>query len=368
MQKIINQTWLEIDLSAIEHNTKVILDAVKVPALAVVKDNGYGHGAVEVAHAFLKAGGTWLAVVRPHEGIDLRKAGIKAPILVFGGALPEEIDSCIENDLTLPLYDFEQADWLSARSATLGKPVNTHIKLDTGMGRFGVFAEQALDLAKYAQSAGGIKIDGIFSHLPLADPGDTLTPKQIVRFKQAVSEVEGAGINLRWKHLANSSGILNVPESYFNLVRAGGVLYGITARRPEAPISMQTRPALSWKARLMSCKQYPDGWGIGYGQDYITKKGDWIGVVPVGHGDNYHRLSGTRVLVGGKSMPVVGVICMDHMMIAMPEKHPLGSEVVIIGKQGDEEITVQELKKIWKSPASNVCLVHPRVPRVYLNG
>ncbi len=363
-----DQTWLEIDLAAIEHNSHAILDAVKVPGLAVVKDNGYGHGAVEVARTFLKAGGTWLGVVRPFEGVELRQAGITAPILVFGGAVPEELEMCFNYNLTLPLYAFEQIEWISSKAKALGKVLDVHLKLDTAMGRFGVFAEQALILAQAALLAGGIRIDGIYSHLPFAEKGDSLTPLQIERFKSAIEAVEGAGIRLRWKHLCNSGGILNWPEAYFNMVRIGGMIYGIYARNPDVPLSMKLKTAMSWKARLMSCRQFPAGWGIGYGQNYVTKAGEWIGVVPVGHGDSYHRDPGTRVLIDGRAMPVVGVICMDHMMISMPGPYPLGTEVTIIGRSGAEEITHQELKKIWKSAASNVCLVHPRVPRYYLNG
>jgi alanine racemase len=361
-------TWLEINTSALEHNARTIAEYTGVSVLAVVKDNGYGHGAIEVAKAVLRGGAAWLAVVRTPEAHELRDAGITSPMIIFGGALPAEMDKVIARDISLPLISYEQAEMLSRRSKELGKPARVHLKVDTGMGRFGVFAHEALGLSQHALELGGIEIEGIFSHLACAgDEGDTLTPIQIKRFKEAIQSLHSAGIHPRWEHLASSGAIQEVPESYFNMVRAGGAVYGLGGRKPERPLSMLLKSAFVWKAQLVSCKAMPEGWTIGYGSNYLTRKDEVIGVVPVGHGDGYRRLPGNEVLIGGQRVPVVGNICMDQFMISLPHPYPLGEEVVLIGKQGNEEITTFEVRNRWKSTNSGVCLVHPRVPRFYVS-
>ena len=357
-------TWIEINLSAIEDNTRLIAEKVKVPLLAVVKDDGYGHGALETGQAFLRAGGTWLAVVRCAEGYELRQNGILAPILVFGGAVPDEMEDAIGQDLTLPLYSFECAELIAARAVAAGKKALVHLKIDTGMGRYGVFPEETLALARRALELGWIKIDGLFSHFALAGDDAAFSALQIRRFKEALASLQQNNISPRWVHLANSSGIVHEPDSYFNLVRAGGILYGLGSDRDA--LSAPLRRPFSWKARLMDCKAYPADWGIGYMHDYKTRQGEVVGVVPVGHGDGYRRVPGTFVLIDGQRVPVVGRICMDQLMISLPKRYPIGQEVVLVGSQGSQSIHPEELRNTWKSTYSGVTLVHPRVPRVYL--
>lgn len=360
-----NPTWVEVNLSAIEHNTRIIKEAVKVPMMAVVKDDGYGHGAVETAKTFLASGGTWLGVVRCHEGLELRQAGIEAPTLVFGGILPDEMDSAINAHLAIPVYNFEVAEIVSRRALALGKTALVHLKVDTGMGRFGVFAEDALSLAQHVQDLGGMKIDGIFSHFSAAGDDEELTWLQLKRFKSALQSLRSAGINPEWVHMANSSAIISVPEAYFNMVRVGGILYGMYGER-KYPFSAQPRPAFTWKARLMSCRRFPEGWGVGYDHTYTTHEGELIGVVPVGHGDGFRRSPQNEVLIGGKRVPVVGLVCMDQCMVSLPEWQPMGTEIVLLGNQGKERITSGDLRKRWSCTYSGTTLVHPRVPRVYV--
>jgi len=357
-------TWIEIDLSAIEHNTHRIAAEVKAPLLAVVKDNGYGHGAVQVAQAFLRAGGTWLGVARCHEGIELRQGGITAPVLVFGGILPEESDLAIRNGLTVALYSQDMVEVLSGRARALGKEARVHIKIDTGMGRFGVFPHQAASLAQ-AAARQGIVVDGIFSHLSSAGDDEPLTNLQIERFHQAVAALEQTGIVPRWVHMSNSSSIFAGTPFCGNLARAGGILYGLNVGYPDSPLFHDLQQAFAWKARLMSVKRMPLDWTISYNANYATRENEIIGVVPVGHGDGYRRVPGNEVLVAGRRAPVVGTICMDQFMVSLPEEYPVGSEVVLIGRQANEEITIQEVRNRWKSTYSGVCLVHPRVPRIY---
>jgi alanine racemase len=367
MSKLPYPTWVEINLSAIEFNTRLILEQVKVPLMAVVKDNGYGHGAVEVSWVFLRAGGTWLAVARVDEGMQLRKAGISAPVLVLGGAVLEEIEPALANDLALPIYNSEGAELVSRRALALGKTARVHLKIDTGMGCFGVFPEEVLSLAQHMNRLGGMEIEGVFSHFAAAGEDPAFTAVQIERFKQAVYSLQAGGVQPRWVHLANSNGILYAPASYFNLVRAGGILYGQAADRRSFPFPVELRRSFTWKAQLMSCKRFPAGFGIGYGQMYTTRAGEWIGVVPVGYGDGYQRVQGTSVLVGGKKARVVGHVCMDYLMVSLDQEFPVGAEVVLIGRQGQEEIHTEDLHKIWKCTNSGVELIHPRVPRIYIN-
>jgi alanine racemase len=359
-------TWIEINLSALEHNARAIAEYTGVSVLTVVKDNGYGHGAVEASKAALRGGAAWLAVVRCAEAVELRVAGITAPLIIFGGALPAEVDGVIARDISVPLFNYETAELLSRRAKELGKSARVHLKVDTGMGRFGVFPDEVVALAQRALELGGIEIEGVFSHLACAgDEGETLTPLQIKRLKEAIQSLHSAGIHPQWEHLASSGAIMQEPESYFNMVRAGGAFYGLGGCRPERPLSLLLQSAFVWKAQLVSCKVMPEGWGIGYGSNYTTHKDEVIGVVPVGHGDGYRRIPGNEVLVGGQRVPVVGTICMDQCMVSLPHPYPLGEEVVLIGKQGNEEITTWEVRNRWKSTNSGVCLVHPRVPRFY---
>ncbi len=358
-------TWIEINLAAVQHNLKLVQDWVKTPVMAVVKDNAYGHGAREVSRAVLAAGAAWLAVVRVGEGLELRAAGIDAPILVLGGAVPGEVDAALSAGLTLPVHSFDSAELISARARTLGLTVPVHLKIDTGMGRFGVFPHQAAELACRVQELGGLEIDGIFSHFPSAGEDEKFTAAQIRRYRVALEAVRACGARPRWMHLANTEGILHEPGSFFNLVRAGGLLYAQGMGQGPAEFTYHLQRTFTWKAQLMSCRQFPSGYGIGYGRTYKTAGEEWIGVVPAGYGDGYQRRPGTSVLVNGQRAPVVGRVCMDQFMIRLPDYTPPGTEVVLVGAQGNEIITQEEIQAIWNSSFSTVTLVHPRVPRIY---
>lgn len=367
MNTITHPTWIEINLPAIANNTKYVLEKTGVEVLAVVKTNAYGHGAVEVAKTVLKAGATWLAVVRCGEISRLREAGIVVPIMVFGGATPREVDLAIQQDATLPVYDLELAQLFSRRAQELGKRLRVHVKVDTGLGRFGVFPDDALDFTRRVLEMPGLELEGIFSHFAVADEaGHPLTPLQIRRFKRSVQSLNEAGIFPQWVHLANSPGILHETRAYFNLVRAGGILYGLGDMEDERGFPSGLQPAFTWKAQLMSCKRFPGGWKIGYGQTYEASEGEVIGVVPVGHGDGFLRMPGNEVLVDGRKVPVVGKVCMDQFMISLPKMCPLGTEVVLVGEQGDESISPQEVARRWGSSTTVATNISQRVPRVYI--
>ena len=367
MSEIKHPTWIEINLSAIEKNMEYVLKKTGADVMAVVKTNAYGYGGVEVAKTVLKAGATWLAVVRCGEIFRLREAGIEAPIMVFGGATPGEVDLAIQQDATLPVYDLELAGVFSLRAQELGKRLRVHVKVDTGLGRFGVFPDDALDFTRSVLEMPGLDLEGIFSHFAVADEaGHSLTPLQIRRFKRSVQSLNEAGIFPKWVHLANSPGILHEPDAYFNLVRAGSVLYGLGDMEDARVFSSGLQPAFTWKAQLMSCKRFPAGWKIGYGQTYETYEGEVIGVVPVGHGDGFLRMPGNEVLVGGRKAPVVGKVCMDQFMISLPKMYPLGTEVVLVGEQRGQRISPQEVARRWGSSTTAATNINQRVPRLYV--
>lgn len=361
-------TWIEVDLEAVAHNTRLTAEWTRAALMVVVKDNAYGHGALEVSRVVLREGASQLAVARCQEGIDLRRAGIDAPVLVLGGTAPGEIDAALAHNLTLPLHGFAAAELIAARAQAAGRAARVHLKIDTGMGRFGVFPHEAAALARRAVELGGIEIDGIFSHFPSAGEDPAFTAAQLERFKAALAAVRGAGIQPNWVHLANTAGIIHEPGSFFNLVRAGGVIYAQGIGPSPAPFTSRLRRTFTWKAQLVSVRKLPPGYGIGYGQTYHTSGEEWIGVVPVGYGDGYQRAPGTSVLVGGQRAPVVGRVCMDQLMVRLPHEFPIGSEVVLVGSQGGELIAQEEIQHIWKSSFSTVTLAQPRVPRIYLRG
>lgn len=359
-------TWLEVNLSAIEFNTRLILKTSNVPLMTVVKANAYGLGAIEVSRASLAAGATWLAVARVGEALELRQAGITAPILVLGMALPEEVDQAIASDITLNLFSKEAADLYSQRAKAVGKPVKVHMKVDTGMGRLGVLWPDAVSFAKYAKGLGGIDVEGLFSHFTVSDVvNHPFTTTQNERFQQVVDSLHAEGLLPKWVHLANSAATLCVPDSRYTLARSGTSLVGINYR-PSQPFPDPLRRVVSWKAKLAMSKILPPDYGIGYGLTYTTVTDEFIGTVPVGYGDGFRRMVGNHVLIEGRKLPIVARICMDQLMVRMPKLYPMGTEVVFIGEQGNAHIYIEELADLWRTSEVDVITgINRRVPRVY---
>jgi len=361
-------TWIEINVSAIEQNTRAVLAFSKCRVIAVVKANAYGHGAVEVSKIALSAGASALAVTYCDEAFELRRAGIHQDILVLGGVLPEEVDRAIGEGLTLTIFDRQTADILAARARALGKTARAHLKVETGLGRFGVFPEEALDLSRTIIQLGGIHLDGVFSHYAMADVLDhPLTDLQLRRFEQTIGTLHQSGIRPDTIHLANSAAVFIGNRPLFNTVRVGEAIIGLGTGCDELPFPSQLRRAFCWKARLMACKQYPAGWGISYGQAYHTGDGEWIGIVPVGHGEGYRRAPGNQVLIGGKRIPVVGNVAISQCMVSLPGPVALSTEVVLIGSQGSCSIHPEELSQRWKVPLTNVTNVDRHICRVYIH-
>ncbi len=360
-------TWLEIDQSAVFDNcTRVLGDAGK-PLMAVLKGDAYGHGAAVCGEAALAAGAAWLGVARGCEALSLRQAGIRAPLLVLGAVAPGEVDELVANEVTLTLHSPESLALYAGRSRALGRAAKVHLKLDTGLGRLGIFPDQAVDFARQA-AQDGLAVDGVFSHLACAEePHNPLNALQIGRFRQALEALQSASLRPRWAHLANSAGVYALPEAHFDMLRAGNLCLGLRISLDD-PLPPGFRPAMTWKARLAACRRLPPGWGVGYGSTYITQGEEWIGAIPVGYGDGLRRVPGNRVLIGGQSFPTVGRLSLDSLAVRLPRAYPVGEEVVIIGRQGEQEIGVHDLAGLYGVTQSDLCThIHARVPRLVVN-
>jgi alanine racemase len=361
-------TWIEINLTAVEDNIKAVRAIAGVPVMAVVKANGYGHGAVEVSRAALAAGASWLAVSCAEEAIVLREAGITVPILVLGMVTAQEADEAIAAGLSLTVYCHESAELYSNRAKALGRSVNVHLKVDSGMGRLGTLpGEQTLVLARTIAGMPSVHLEGVFTHLACADEENPApTNEQLLKFAATLQALQENGIRPAWIHAANSAATLAFPQARYNIVRVGVAIYGVHPS-PQVRLPAAFRPALSWKARLVSCKVLPPGWGVSYGMEYHTAGEETVGVIPVGYADGWRRNRPNLVLLGGRRTPVIGRVCMDQCMIKLPEDASLGSEVVLVGRQNGEEIRVEEVAERWGTINYEVITgISARMPRVYV--
>ncbi len=360
--------WAEIDLGAIENNIRFYRQHTGAQVMAIVKANAYGHGAVPVAQACLRAGATWLGVARPEEALELRRAGITEPVLLLGYTAPGRYEEAIANRVSLTVWSAEQVQIASDAAMKIGETARLHIKVDSGMSRLGLPPEDALELAKTVGQTEGVSLEGLFTHFAKADEADpTPTDLQERRFRLALDAVEAAGLRPPLVHAANSAASLTRPSAWFNLVRTGIAIYGLYPSG-ECPLPADFRPALAWKAVLSQVKALPPGRGVSYGHMHITQGEERIGTVPVGYADGFRRILGNWALVGGRRVPVVGRVCMDQIMLqldAVPEAQA-GDEVVLIGAQGDERITAEEVAQRWGTINYEVtCGLAARVPHIY---
>jgi alanine racemase len=362
-------SWVEIDLAAIEGNVRAMLHSSGCRrVMAVVKANAYGHGAVPVARTALRGGASWLSVARVEEALELRTAGLDCPILLLGYTPPAKVEAAVANRISLTVWTTEQVEISAAAAKRLGEPARLHLKVDTGMSRLGVQPEEAVDLAHRLMSAPGVMFEGLFTHFARADePGQPATHQQEDIFNVLIGELERLGLRPPLVHAANSAAGLTHQSAAFDMVRLGIALYGL---RPCAhfPLPDDFRPALAWKTVLSHVKLIPPGRGVSYGHTYTTRSDERIGTLPVGYADGYRRTSGNHVLVGGKKAPVIGRVCMDQVMVQLdgvPGARP-GDEVVLIGKQGVEHISAEEVADGWGTINYEVaCGIGARVPRVY---
>ena len=369
-------TWIEIDLGAIAHNTAVIQKKIspETELLISVKADAYGHGAFSVAKFLQDKGVAFFGVATVDEAVALRKSEIRTPLLILNAILEKEVDAVPEYDLTQTLCSEESAGRLDASAERWKKKIPVHLKVDTGMGRLGVWYEEACALARFVKGCRNLFIEGLYTHLANADDAEPdVTRLQINRFQELADRLKKEGLLPRYIHLANSAAALQYPSSHFNLVRPGLAIYGIDPYYETGKkFSFELRPALKLLTRIVFFKKTPAGRRISYGGTYVTQKETAIGTLPIGYADGYNRLLSNQafVLIRGRRFPVCGRVCMDQTMVdlgGLPDVST-GEEVVLIGRQGDEEIRVEELSSLCHTiPYEFLCRLSNRIPRVYLN-
>ncbi len=364
-------TWVEIDLEAIAANVRRVKEIVgpQVHILAVLKADAYGHGALTVAQTALNNGASWCGVASVNEAVKLRQGGIRAPILVLGYTPAWLARDAIQADVALTLYDKDLA-WAYSRTAVdLQRTARVHIKVDTGMGRLGLLPEQVVPFVEQVRGLPALELQGIFTHFSISDhPSLDYTLWQLGRFRQVLDQLAEIGVVFPLVHCANSAALLRLPEARFNMVRLGLAMYGLQPS-PHVPLPAGFRPALAWKTTIAQVKTLPPGSYVSYGNIYRTKGAETIAVIPVGYADGFRRAP-TRwqeVLVRGQRAPIVGRVCMDQTMINVSHipNVRVGDEVVLIGRQGEDEISAEEVAS-WLGTANYevVSEILARVPRV----
>jgi alanine racemase len=362
-----------VDLAAVRHNVERLLPG-RARLMAVVKANGYGHGAIPVARAALAAGATWLGVALVEEGIRLRDAGITAPVLVLTQFPPGSEPDALAARLTPTLYTGGGLDRLAVAARTAPGPIGVHVKVDTGMHRVGLAPEDAPAFLEEVRRR-GLEVEGLWTHLAKSEElEDPFSGLQMDRFRGVVDEAHALGITPRFLHAANSGALLSRPETHLDLVRAGIGVYGLSpGTELDGEVArLELRPALTWRSEVVLTRRVAAGDSISYGLRYRVDRTSTIATVPVGYADGYsRRLSeGGRVLVRGRRYPIAGTVTMDQLMVDCGDD-PVGAgdEVVLIGRQGDEEIGAAEVGAWMGSVAYEVvCGVSERVPREYVGG
>ncbi|HHV61764.1 MAG TPA: alanine racemase [Firmicutes bacterium] len=378
-------TRAEINLENIAHNMREIRKRIGPgpEIMAVVKADAYGHGAERVSATVLGNGATWLGVATVEEGVLLRKSGIIAPILILGTIFPAQARRALRYGLTVTVSDYEFAEALALCATQEGRKAKVHVKVDTGMGRIGVTPEDTVAFVKRLTALPNIEVEGIFTHFATADSDLGFARVQLHRFNKVITSLLESGIKIPIRHAANSAAILNLPESYFNMVRAGIIIYGLSpfgSRRgmplrtgPGSSSShdpvMDLRPALSLKTRVAYVKRVPAGTPVSYGSTYVTNRATTIATLPVGYADGLLRALSNKahVLIRGGRYPVAGTICMDACMVDVGDLEvEVGDEAVLIGRQGNEEISAEEVAEAAGTINYEiVCAISKRVPRVY---
>ena len=369
-QGVQRPTHVEIRLHHIIANYNSIKSHVgQAKVMAILKANAYGHGVIEVAQTLESIEADYFGVAYVEEGIALREAKIQTPILVLGGIIGSQIPLFLENNLDITASSVDKLHAIEAVASTLGKRARVQLKIDTGMSRIGVRHDSADGLFEACLLCKHIEVVGVFSHFATADdPDDTFTRLQLERFCDVLGWFERNGLPTPTRHIANSAGLLRFPDSHLDMVRPGISLYGVYPSE-EIPKTLPLLPALSWRSRVVYFKvvhpHQPVSYGATWAPDQLTR----VVTLPLGYGDGYMRANSNRasVLIRGQRYPIVGRVCMDQLMVDIGWNEAYnGDEVVILGTQGDERITIESLAK-WSGtiPYEVLTAINARVPRVY---
>jgi alanine racemase len=360
-----------IDGDALEHNFREIVRCAEgQQVLAVVKAGAYGHGAVEVSKRLLKLGADMLGVALVEEGRELRDAGILAPILVMGATFPEQAEAMVSLKLTPAIFSLAVAQALSEAAYQRRTTINIHVKIDTGMGRIGVSPEEAPEFIAALRMLGSLSVQGLMTHFADADLRDKqFASRQMDRFEALLNALEAKKISVPVRHAANSAAVLDFHRAFFTMVRPGLMLYGYNPLE-EGAIGADLRQVLSLVTRIAFIKKVPPGVPISYGRTFTTKRESIIATLPIGYADGYCRGLSNRgmALVRGIRVPVVGRVCMDMCMIDVTDVPDVreGDDVVLIGSQGSERISADDIAAMTGTIAYEVlCGISNRVPRIY---
>jgi len=380
-------TWAEIDLNAYAHNIRELRRVTQPAArlMAVVKANGYGHGAAEVARTALRNGADCLGVARLHEAVELRKAGLDAPILIFGYSPPGSAPTLIDCDLSQTVYSPTTAAALSGQAVRQGKKIKIHIKIDSGMGRLGLLLDQAAGGNSYNIPAvktvrevetisrlANLEVEGIFTHFATSDSADkSYANSQLKRFMGFLDLLDRAGLRPPVRHAANSGAVIDMPDAHLDMVRPGIATYGLYPSDEVNKDHVALQPVMTLKSRIIHLKKVAAGFHISYGITYRTKKPTTIATVPVGYADGYNRLLSSRghMLLHGHRVPIVGRVCMDLTMLDVGglKDVKIEDEVVVFGQQGDGSVTADELAAILNTINYEIVTsISARVPRIYI--
>jgi alanine racemase len=375
IQQSYRDTWAEISLDAIEHNAKqfrnYIQDSTKL--MAVVKADGYGHGAAEVAQTAINAGADYLAVALLDEALELRKAGISHPILVLGYTPVRSIKKAVLEDIALTVFSHDVLDEIIHQTAQIKKVASIHLKVDSGMSRIGVTsAEEALALAQKAINSPFLYLEGIFTHFANADSEDpSYTRKQFATFISMVEHIEENNIHIPIRHCCNSAATMNFPDMHLDMVRVGIALYGLYSDVSLKGHAIQLQQAMSLKTKIAALKTVPASQPISYGCTFVPSQDSIIATLPIGYADGVSRLLSNRanVLTRGEAAPVAGRVCMDQMMIDVTHipNSTLGDEVAIFGHNNGAFQSIDKIASLMGTINYEVvCLIGKRVPRVYV--
>lgn len=363
-------SWLEIDADALANNVRTLkqLMGANMTLMAVVKANGYGHGAVTVARTALLNGATYLAVASITEALQLREAGIRAPILIMTYVPVHMTRQAIKQRLTVAVYDLEQARAYNRAARDEHHKLKVHIKLDTGMGRLGIFADEAVQTFRHLVSLEHLDIEGVYTHFSVAKDDPDYTRNQIKSFKQALRPIMATtGFQFQYVHAANSSGLI-YEDDIFNMARPGLLMYGLQFSGDADESLPRLQPVMSWKTTVIQVKTFPPGYPIGYGNTYRTRSAERIAFLPVGYNDGLRRSPKPwrEVLIHGKRAPVVGRISMEKTAVSVQHipDVSVGDEVVLLGQQGEDTITAEEIAR-WLDTINYevVTSIAPAYPR-----
>jgi len=376
MKKIVPRgrpTIGEVDLGALEFNYRQIKKRVPegVKVLAVVKADAYGHGAIPISLRLEKLGVEYLGVAISEEGVELRRAGVKAPILVLGGIFGEDVDQIFRFRLTPVVFRKDCLKILSKEAEKRKRKVKVHLKVDTGMGRVGVPLGLWPDFLREVRRFPKIETEGILSHFSMTDEEEGFTQSQWRAFQSAVAVAQELGISSQYLHMASSAMLTTFPGYAAGLVRPGIMLYG-SYPSPVFRSLISLKPVMTLKTRIHFLKSVSSGARISYGGTFMAKRESRIATLPIGYADGYsrHLSNHGEVLIHGKRAPVVGRVCMDFIMVDVTDipRASVGDEVILIGQQGGEQITPEEIaEKINSISYEVLCSIGKRVPRIYKN-